>query len=674
VSDGSEAGGARTEVRRFLEILALTGAAVVEPVLSNFGEAPDTFIGAEASRGQIVLFGLVVALGPAVVAWAAGWLAGRIGGSRVRRATHLVTVGGLSALVVIRVVKRVGPPPAWLVTVAAVAGAVAAGWLYRRVAAARAFLGYAAVLPVLLFVMFIGFSPVSKLVFPPAASTPAPTHGGSRTPILMIVADELPTETLLDRSNHVDRDLFPNLARLAGEATWYRNHTAVASFTQAAVPAIVSGRYPTAPMPVPTQFSENLFTWLEPSYTINGWESITRLCTAPGCNHFDGSGALSTLVGEAWEQWSHNVQPWTPPATAPIEDDPLGRAISRRATRLDGFTASLDRPMAPPRLDFLHVLLPHIPWEYLPDGRRYPEPEFFGLFVNGWVSPYSAELGRQRHVLQAQYFDRRLGEIIGKLRRSGRYDETLVIVTADHGMRFRSDEPWRGVSADDYSSLPWAPLFVKYPGQTEGRLDESNVEQIDILPTIAEAIGTRLPWKVDGRSVRHGSTRAPEAKWIFPWGQDRMPTGPDGRIRLDAVTGYRAMLDAPPAVEAQGPDRVFRLPPYGGLVGRRVSSLPVGEPVHVRFRTDDGGRLHYDGGREIPVYIKGRFDREVRSGRFAVAVDGVVGGWFEMTPVLKSTFAVLVPPRLVPRGESEVSVYRIDGSPDRPTLRPVPGP
>lgn len=231
-----------------------------------------------------------------------------------------------------------------------------------------------------------------------------------------------------------------------------------------------------------------------------------------------------------------------------------------------------------------------------------------------------------------------------------------------------------GVSADDYSSLPWAPLFVKYPGQTEGRLDESNVEQIDILPTIADTIGTRLPWKVDGRSVRHGSTRAPEAKWIFPWGQDRMPTGPDGRIRLDAVTGYRAMLDAPPAVEAQGADRVFRLPPYGGLVGRRVSSLPVGEPVNVRFRTDDAGRLHYDGGREIPVYIKGRFDREVRSGRFAVAVDGVVGGWFEMTPVLKSTFAVLVPPRLVPRGESEVSVYRIDGSPDRPTLRPVPGP
>ena len=36
------------------------------------------------------------------------------------------------------------------------------------------------------------------------------------------------------------------------------------------------------------------------------------------------------------------------------------------------------------------------------------------------------------------------------------------------------------------------PLFIKLPGQTEGRIDDRNVESVDILPTIADVLGISI--------------------------------------------------------------------------------------------------------------------------------------------------------------------------------------
>ena len=82
-----------------------------------------------------------------------------------------------------------------------------------------------------------------------------------------------------------------------------------------------------------------------------------------------------------------------------------------------------------PSLHFLHLLLPHTPWTYLPSGTRYFNVP--GLPVDGqWWS----RLALQRHELQLQYTDWLLGETLRVLEDSGRYQDTLLVVTADHGV------------------------------------------------------------------------------------------------------------------------------------------------------------------------------------------------------------------------------------------------
>ena len=67
---------------------------------------------------------------------------------------------------------------------------------------------------------------------------------GSSTPIVHIVLDELPTSTLTGAGGTIDAALFPNIARFAGGATWYRNATTVSDTTPEAVPAQVTGERP----------------------------------------------------------------------------------------------------------------------------------------------------------------------------------------------------------------------------------------------------------------------------------------------------------------------------------------------------------------------------------------------------------------------------------------------
>ena len=49
--------------------------------------------------------------------------------------------------------------------------------------------------------------------------------------------------------------------------------------------------------------------------------------------------------------------------------------------------------------------------------------------------------------------------------------------------------------------IAWVPLFIKAPNQQTGGPDDRPAESIDVVPTVAEHLGVRIPWKVDGRSL-----------------------------------------------------------------------------------------------------------------------------------------------------------------------------
>ncbi|MEO6988768.1 MAG: sulfatase-like hydrolase/transferase, partial [Aquihabitans sp.] len=185
-----------------------------------------------------------------------------------------------------------------------------------------------------------------------------------------------------------------------------------------------------------------------------------------------------------------------------IENDHNKSAKEQTVTRSGPVNAIIDsiRPGGQPTLHYLHVMLPHQPWIFYPDGQPYT-----GLAPGGIVMPdrdepdpwIMAEL-QQGHLFQAQYADNLVGEVIEQLKTTGRYDDSLVVVTSDHGVTFSSFPDMRTFGKDSITDLAYVPLIIKEPKQSEGRVDESNLMGVDLLPTMADVLGLDLDWEVDG--------------------------------------------------------------------------------------------------------------------------------------------------------------------------------
>ena len=197
---------------------------------------------------------------------------------------------------------------------------------------------------------------------------------------------------------------------------------------------------------------------------------------------------------------SEAIAPEGPPESAgqrPVIDGDVRRVLSttqdvRFARFLDTLT-----PRSEPTLNYMHLVLPHRPWVYLPDGRRR-RPRLADEFGRWPDDPEVATAAWRRHLLQTRYVDRLLSRLIAKLKANGTYDRSLVVVVADHGAAFLPGEQSRIVTEANIGEIAPVPLFVKAPGQRRGAIDDSDVETTDLLPTIARHLRARVPWKVDG--------------------------------------------------------------------------------------------------------------------------------------------------------------------------------
>ena len=97
------------------------------------------------------------------------------------------------------------------------------------------------------------------------------------------------------------------------------------------------------------------------------------------------------------------------------------------------------------------------------------------------------------------------GRLLRALEESGQADNTVVIFTADNGPEkyaYARDEkfghwsahPLRGLKRDIYEGGHHVPFIVKWPGVTEGgSVSNALVSQIDIMATVAGAVGSELP-------------------------------------------------------------------------------------------------------------------------------------------------------------------------------------
>jgi len=161
---------------------------------------------------------------------------------------------------------------------------------------------------------------------------------------------------------------------------------------------------------------------------------------------------------------------------------------------------------------YIHTVEPH--WPYKP-----PE-EFVRLFVPPGEDPENVDL-YDAEIVRA---DSNIGLFISKLKELGMYDDTLLIITADHGEAFGEHEGIFKHADKPYNELIHIPLIMHLPGLLPtGKVVEQNVQLLDIAPTILDVLSIQRNEQFQGMSllplITGGPREALESRTVYAVGK-----------------------------------------------------------------------------------------------------------------------------------------------------------
>ena len=469
----------------------------------------------------------------------------------------------------------------------------------------------------------------------------------------------------------------------------------MAESTYQSLPALLTGRYPRpGQLPHAMDHPQSLFTVLAGTYEMHTAGALVQLCPKGLCildDERDAPQRLRAMVSDLAIVYPHLLLSADLRALLPSigqtwrgfgrdeTHDPRSLRLGHPRERVR--RASRDRwenamrfiqriePANVPTLHFVHLMLPHSSFTYLPSGKTYRASDGIPGLTGDTPQDklhagdtWNVEQIYQRHLLQVGAVDRLLGELLAHLERTGLYDRTLLVVTADHGVSFQAREPVRYATKHTFQDILPVPLLIKAPFQDQGRIDDRPTELIDVLPSIADMLETALPWPVDGRSVLQPTpARGNEATVRRAEGTERVAfsglTEAMGRSaeRRHDLFGSGQWY---PAHYARGR--------YAALVGQRVEELLDESPTAIEVALDrPEAFLDVDPASDfMPVLMTG----EVRSGEediraLAIAVNGTIATVTEPWKVAiggrEGRWSAVVPERVLRPGRNAVETFAV---------------
>lgn len=676
-----------------LHVVGLWCLAVAQPVLDVVGSSPEFFIAHDARPGDLLALVAVLCFGGPSACLLVVRFAALAGGALWRRRTVNVVVASLAATVVLLALKPLGGAAgSSMIALAVLAGAGAAG-AYRRFAPVRLFATFLAPAVLVVPATFLLTPGVSRLAAP--ADEVAAIEGvnfSATPPVVFVVFDQFQLAALLDRDGDVDRGAFPNFAALAEDATWFRNATAAAELTTYAVPALLTGMRPSPDrLPVAADHPANLFTLLGGRYGMHVEEPLTDLCPETLCRPDraafgawlaavlrdlavvyltvvlpDDLAAPLPPVDQNWKDFAANE------ASETLGDRWRAARVDDRRQTVDRFIAGIDAGTGP-TLHFLHALLPHEPFLYLPTGQQLTfQRHMVGLREGKWNEDrWAAALNYHRYLLQVGYVDTLLGRLVARLREVGLYDEALLVVAADHGGSLQPGHSFRRPTNPSFADVAAVPLFIKRPAQRRGAVVDANVEVIDIVPTLADELGIELPWPADGSNLLDPAHAPRPTKVMFYDGARRRLEHP-GDLRaalLESASRKYEWFEAGDLLGLATPDRR-----YDHLIGRAAGPMLAGQPAEFEVVVDTRLRLQdVDPDADfVPAHITGAV-AGLPDGApppvLAIALNGQVAAVTRpyAFPVVGRRGAwetVIDPRRLVP-GANSLEVYEVREDGDR---------
>ncbi|HEV7486058.1 MAG TPA: sulfatase-like hydrolase/transferase [Thermoanaerobaculia bacterium] len=275
----------------------------------------------------------------------------------------------------------------------------------------------------------------------------------------------------------------PAIDKLASESVRFTNAISAAPITMPAHSSIFTGLFPVAHGVRDNgayALGENAVTLAErlrdAGYTTHAFVSALVLNRRYNLNQ-----GFETYDDDLW-----------------AEDDPKlfmirERQAPKTADRFLQWFGDWDKTRTKPFFTWIHFFDPHQPYR----------PSAIDAALS--VSPYDAEIAG---------VDRQIGRIVETLRARGVLDNTLLILTADHGESLgEHGEQTHAIFV--YDATVHVPLLIRYKPSLAPRVYEGSTRSVDIVPTILGILGLSGGESTDGHDLG-AAIRGKEAAPVLP--------------------------------------------------------------------------------------------------------------------------------------------------------------
>lgn len=322
--------------------------------------------------------------------------------------------------------------------------------------------------------------------------------------VLLIGVDTLRADRLSALGYH--RPTTPHLERLAAAGIRFRNVRSQAPWTLPSFASILTSRYPSAHGA--GRGGQKEWTAIDP-----GTSSIAELLARAG---YETQGVVANrLLSPKYglDQGFEGYRSRRTFESADADADTVCEFVESHRTT--------------PWLFFWHIMDPHLP--YSTEARfhdAFTDKDYVGRFSARKSVPFEALVGHQREGRNAyegppplpdlspadqRYVsdaydaeiaetDAAIGRVLDALIASGQWENTIIGFVADHGEGLNDHDHYHhGYTL--YDDQVRIPMLLRIPGRHEGRVVDTAVASIDLMPTIFGALEMEPPAEFQGRDL-----------------------------------------------------------------------------------------------------------------------------------------------------------------------------
>ncbi len=308
--------------------------------------------------------------------------------------------------------------------------------------------------------------------------------------VLLITIDAFRYDSL-GRFRGAKKSFTPNLDELLARSTYFESTYAQGGWTSISLPSLIWSKYPRLMKFIPLYEDNKLKLHLtrsiprgrrikyrfqsplrEPDVNIGRFLRRCGYRTYAVTND-DKTSYFNPKLG-----FARGFKKILYPKTVRSRMDETEREMNLDAVATKTVIETIEAPEDKPFFIWTHLFAPH---------SRYTPPPGYDIPFEG----YDGEV----------YFaDMMVGRILDALKREKKDRSTIVIVTGDHGESF-GEHQYKFHGKELYDHAMRVPLLVHLPGQTAPKVIRTPVGLIDIIPTIVDAVGEKIPSSMQGLTL-----------------------------------------------------------------------------------------------------------------------------------------------------------------------------